>query len=57
MRERMIYDFDEIISRRRTYSLKWDGEELIKDIGYTERYDYETIPLFTADMDLPSCSL
>lgn len=53
MRERMIYDFDEIISRRRTYSLKWDGEELIKDIGYTERYDYETIPLFTADMDLP----
>lgn len=47
------YNFDEIVNRRKTYSLKWDGEELIKAVGYTERYDSETIPLFTADMDLP----
>lgn len=33
--------------------MKWDGGELIKQFGLTERYDEETIPLFTADMDLP----
>ncbi|MGY3189813.1 MalY/PatB family protein [Lysinibacillus sp. TE18511] len=49
----MEYNFDEIVNRRNTYSFKWDGGDLIKTIGYTERYDYETIPLFTADMDLP----
>ncbi|MFD0826343.1 MalY/PatB family protein [Neobacillus sp. M.A.Huq-85] len=49
----MKYNFDESVNRRNTYSLKWDGEDLIKEIGYTERYDEGTIPLFTADMDLP----
>lgn len=49
----MNYNFDEMINRRGTYSLKWDGEELIKQFGLTERYDEDTIPLFTADMDLP----
>jgi len=49
----VLYNFDEKIERRNTYSLKWDGGELIKQLGYTERYDDETIPLFTADMDLP----
>jgi cystathionine beta-lyase len=49
----MKYNFDEIINRRGTYSLKWDGGEWIKEIGLTERYDEETLPLFTADMDLP----
>ncbi|MGO4889214.1 MalY/PatB family protein [Anaerobacillus sp. MEB173] len=49
----MKYNFDEVINRRGTYSLKWDGEELIKQAGLTERYDEETIPLFTADMDFP----
>ncbi|MFF2176122.1 MalY/PatB family protein [Lysinibacillus sp. NPDC058147] len=49
----MKYNFDEVVNRRNTYSLKWDGGDLIKTMGYTERYDYETIPLFTADMDLP----
>ncbi|TQR21642.1 MalY/PatB family protein [Psychrobacillus vulpis] len=49
----MKYNFDEIVNRRGTYSLKWDGGELIKEIGITERYDEETLPLFTADMDLP----
>ncbi|MEH7224723.1 MalY/PatB family protein [Bacillus sp. JJ1566] len=49
----MKYDFDSIVDRRNTYSLKWDGGEFIKAAGLTERYDNETIPLFTADMDLP----
>lgn len=49
----MRYNFDEIVNRRGTYSLKWDGGEMIKEMGLTERYDEKTIPLFTADMDLP----
>lgn len=49
----MKYNFDEIVNRRGTYSLKWDGGDLIKQVGLTERYDEETLPLFTADMDLP----
>lgn len=49
----MKYNFDEIVNRRNTYSLKWDGGEFIKRMGITERYDEETLPLFTADMDLP----
>ena len=49
----MKYNFDEIVNRRGTYSMKWDGGELIKQFGLTERYDEDTIPLFTADMDLP----
>ncbi|MEI4770678.1 MalY/PatB family protein [Psychrobacillus sp. FJAT-51614] len=49
----MKYNFDEIVNRKGTYSLKWDGGELIKEIGFTDRYDEETLPLFTADMDLP----
>jgi cysteine-S-conjugate beta-lyase len=42
-----------MVNRRGTYSLKWDGEKFIKGSGLTSRYDEETIPLFTADMDLP----
>ncbi|MBM7655378.1 MalY/PatB family protein [Neobacillus cucumis] len=49
----MKYNFDEIVNRRGTYSIKWDGGDLIKKMGLTDRYDEETIPLFTADMDLP----
>lgn len=49
----MKYNFDEMVNRRGTYSVKWDGGEYIKAIGLTERYDEETLPLFTADMDLP----
>ena len=49
----MKYNFDEIVNRRGTYSIKWDGGDMIKKFGLTERYDEETIPLFTADMDLP----
>ncbi|MBT2583953.1 MalY/PatB family protein [Planococcus sp. ISL-109] len=49
----MHYNFDEAVERRGTYSLKWDGAELIKQFGITDRFDEDTIPLFTADMDLP----
>ncbi|MBM7662060.1 cystathionine beta-lyase [Bacillus mesophilus] len=49
----MKYNFDEIVERRGTYSVKWDGGDFIKEMGITERYDQETLPLFTADMDLP----
>ncbi len=49
----MKYNFDEIVNRRNTYSMKWDGGEFIKKAGLTDRYDEETLPLFTADMDLP----
>lgn len=48
----MKYNFDEIINRRGTGSIKWDfGEELIKT-GYAEKFDEKTLPLFTADMDI-----
>lgn len=49
----MKYNFDKIVNRRGTYSLKWDGGDIIKKMGLTKRYDEETLPLFTADMDLP----
>lgn len=48
----MKYNFDEIIERRGTGSVKWDfGGHLVK-LGYAERFDQETLPLFTADMDI-----
>jgi len=47
----MKYNFDEIINRRGTDSVKWDAGELLKKFGITERYDEETIPMFVADMD------
>jgi len=49
----MKYNFDEIVDRNGTYSVKWDGGELLKAMGLTDRFDEETLPLFTADMDLP----
>ncbi|MEZ4615839.1 MAG: MalY/PatB family protein [Caldilineaceae bacterium] len=47
----MIYDFDEVIDRHGTNSLKWDAGELLQQFGLTERFDEETISLFVADMD------
>lgn len=49
----MNYNFDDVVNRRNTYSMKWDGGEFLKQVGLTERYDEDTLPLFTADMDLP----
>ncbi len=47
----MKYNFDEVINRRDTNSIKWDAREMIKKAGITERFDDESIPLFVADMD------
>lgn len=48
----MKYNFDEIINRRNTASIKWDfGDELVK-FRMTPRFDEDTLPLFTADMDI-----
>ncbi|MFC2107072.1 MalY/PatB family protein [Bacteroidota bacterium] len=47
----MQYNFDKIINRRGTSSIKWDAGELLKHFGITERFDEESIPLFVADMD------
>ena len=38
----MIYDFDRIIDRRKTDSVKW------------QRYGEGVLPLWVADMDFPS---
>ncbi len=50
----MIYNFDEIINRKNTHSIKWDAGELLRKFEITERFDEDTIPLFVADMDF-SC--
>jgi cystathionine beta-lyase len=47
------YNFDEIIDRRGSHSIKWEAGEMLKKYGITERFDAETIPLFVADMDFP----
>ena len=48
----MRYNFDEIISRKNTGSLKWDSPEVVIKMGFTDRFDEETLPLFIADMDI-----
>jgi len=48
----MKYDFDEIVNRRGTYTTKWDGGDWLISLGMTERYDEDTIPLYSADMDI-----
>jgi cysteine-S-conjugate beta-lyase len=45
------YNFDEIIERKGTFSMKWDYAEFLKTLGITERFDEDTIPVHTADMD------
>ena len=47
----MTYNFDEVINRRNTNCMKWDGGELLKEMGITDRFDADTISAFTADMD------
>ena len=47
----MKFDFDEVVDRHGTGSSKWEfGEQLVAR-GITDRFDEDTIPLFTADMD------
>ena len=47
----MKYNFDEVIERQGTFSMKWDYAEFLKTYGITERFDENTIPVHTADMD------
>jgi cystathionine beta-lyase len=53
----MKYNFDEVIDRRGTGSVKWDFGDMLKKMGLAERFDQDTLPLFTADMDfaVPPC--
>ncbi len=47
----MKYDFDTVIDRRHTSSMKWCPGKMIEEMGITERFDDDTIAVFTADMD------
>ena len=47
----MKYDFDEVIDRHGTFSMKWDCPSFHVMLGLTERFDADTIPIHTADMD------
>ncbi len=48
----MKYNFDEIVNRRNTNSIKWDSPEFLKAYGITDNFNEDSIPLFTADMDI-----
>ncbi|MDA3843295.1 MAG: pyridoxal phosphate-dependent aminotransferase [Candidatus Kapabacteria bacterium] len=47
----MKYNFDEIINRKGTDSIKWDAGKFLKKKGFTNRFDEDTLSLFLADMD------
>jgi cystathionine beta-lyase len=48
----MKYDFDAVIDRRHTYSMKWDGVEFLKShMGTNVVWNSDTIPMMVADMD------
>lgn len=47
----MKYNFDQMINRHGTVSMKWDAGQIMKEWGLTERFDEDTLPLMTADMD------
>ncbi len=47
----MKYDFDTVIDRHHTSSLKWCPGSMVREMGIAERFDDDTIALFTADMD------
>lgn len=49
----MKYNFDKIVDRKNSNSIKWDSGELLRTFGITERFDEDTISLFVADMDFP----
>ena len=48
----MKYNFDEIIDRHGTYSAKWAGDMFSEFMGMEMRWDKDTIPMMTADMDM-----
>lgn len=45
------YDFDKVVDRTKFFSAKWSLGQGLIDMGYTERFDENTISVFTADMD------
>jgi cystathionine beta-lyase len=48
----MKYDFDVLINRHNTYSVKWDGVNLFKSLmGSNVTWNDDTIPMMVADMD------
>lgn len=47
----MKYNFDEVIDRHNTFSMKWDCRDFHVMLGLTDRFDEDTIPIHTADMD------
>jgi len=47
----MKYNFDEIVNRHDTYSMKWGGAPLFKMFGMEAHWNDETIPMMVADMD------
>lgn len=47
----MKYNFDQVIDRHGTNSMKWDCGEMIKEMGLMKHFDENTIAIFTADMD------
>lgn len=47
----MRYDFDTVVDRRNTNCMKWDGADWLKTMGITDRFDEDTISVYTADMD------
>lgn len=47
----MKYDFDHVISRFGTYSMKWDDNGYIEAVAPGIRLDKDTIRLMVADMD------
>jgi cystathionine beta-lyase len=47
------YDFDKVIDRTGTNSIKWEGKKFLKKHGISQPIDEKTIPLFLADMDFP----
>lgn len=46
----MNYNFDQVIDRRGTYAVKWDGASFF---GSNVHFNEDTIPMMIADMDLP----
>ena len=49
----MKYNFDQVVDRHGTHSMKWEAGEMLKEFGLTERFDEDTIALWVADMDFP----
>lgn len=47
----MTFDFDEVIDRRGTNSMKWDTGPRYMGKLAADRFDKDTISLYTADMD------